>query len=255
MCPKTLESNKMNFQEKELLYLYSLARDTAINAGEYLFSKKSEDLNVLSDKDRDIKLEVDRESEELIRKKLKVSGFSVVGEEFGGQFNEKGTSWIVDPLDGTSNYFRGLDQCCVSIALINDGQVLIGIIYNFNTNELFSAYSGGGAYCNDKRITVSLVDRKKNASITTGFPASNSINDSGDLVKEFSKWKKVRMFGSAAMSCAYIASGRCDVYKERGVYLWDFAAGICLVEEAGGRAFYKKIDDSRYSVNFTNGKL
>lgn len=245
----------MNFQEKELLYLYSLARDTAIKAGDYLFSKKSEDLNVLSDKDRDIKLEVDRESEELIRKKLKVSGFSVVGEEFGGQFNEKGISWVVDPLDGTSNYFRGLDQCCVSIALINDGQVLIGVIYNFNTNELFSAYSGGGAYCNDKRITVSLVDRKKNASITTGFPASSPINSSADLVKEFSKWKKVRMFGSAAMSCAYVASGRCDVYQEKGVYLWDIAAGICLVEEAGGKAVYEKIDDSRYLVNFTNGIL
>ena len=63
------------------------------------------------------------------------------------------------------------------------------------------------------------------------------------------------MFGSAALSCAYVASGRCDVYQEKGVYLWDIAAGICLVEEAGGKAFYKKIDDSRYSVNFTNGRI
>lgn len=96
---------------------------------------------------------------------------------------------------------------------------------------------------------------EKNASITTGFPASSPINGSADLVKEFSKWKKVRMFGSAAMSCAYVASGRCDVYKERGVYLWDFAAGICLVQEAGGSAQFNKIDKDRYQVNFTNGIL
>ena len=118
----------------------------------------------------------------------------------------------------------------------------IGVIYNFNSGELFTAYTGGGAYLNGNRIAVSNIEKKEKASLTTGFPASESIESSSKYLESFSGWKKIRMFGSAALSCAYVASGRCDVYKERGVYLWDFAAGICLVQEAGGSAQFNKID-------------
>jgi myo-inositol-1(or 4)-monophosphatase len=245
----------MKIDRKELTNCYQLAKETSIEAGDYLLSRKNQNLVVHSETGRDIKLEIDRETEELIRNKLSLTGISVLGEELGSDKIKSQLKWIVDPLDGTSNYFRGLDQCCVSIALMDREEVLLGIIFNFNTNELFSARKGGGAFLNDKKIKVSEIHNAENASLTTGFPASESLESSALFLKNFSGWKKIRMFGSAALSCAYVASGRCDVYQEKGVYLWDFAAGICLVEEAGGKTIYKKIDDSRYSVNFTNGKL
>lgn len=245
----------MNADSTELASQYQLAVRTAIEAGEYLLSRKGQNLIVHSDLGRDIKLEIDRETEDLIRNKLSLTGISILGEELGSDNIQSQLKWIVDPLDGTSNYFRGLDQCCVSIALMDGEEILVGIIFNFNTNELFSAYKGGGAFLNDRHIKVSEIHNKANASLTTGFPASESLESSALFLKNFSGWKKIRMFGSAALSCAYIASGRCDVYQEKGVYLWDIAAGICLVEEAGGKAVYEKIDDSRYLVNFTNGIL
>ena len=163
--------------------------------------------------------------------------------------------WVVDPLDGTANYFRGLDQSCISIALLNKDKALIGVIYNFNTNEIFHAVKQQGAFLDGTPISVSEIGLKNKASLTTGFPASESVKSSLDFLDDLKGWKKIRMFGSAALSCAYVASGRCDVYIEKGVYLWDFAAGICLVEEAGGIAEFSLIDADRYSVKFSNGKL
>ena len=235
--------------------LHKLAIKAARETGLFLLENKRSKKEIYREEGRDIKLEIDRQSEILIRKMLENSGLNVIGEEYGGQRNNDGDFWVVDPLDGTSNYFRGIDQCCVSIALMNRDTVKIGVIYNFNSDELFTAYTGGGAYLNGNKVHVSTIDKKAKASLTTGFPASESIESSSRYLESFSGWKKIRMFGSAALSCAYVASGRCDVYQEKGVYLWDFAAGICLVEEAGGKATYEKIDDSRYSVNFNNGRL
>ena len=163
--------------------------------------------------------------------------------------------WVVDPIDGTANYFRGLDQCCISIALMKDDNALIGVIYNFNVDEMFCAIKGHGAYLNNEEISVSGIKEKNRASLTTGFPASESLESSMEFLEGLKEWKKIRMFGSAALSCAYVASGKCDFYAEKGVYLWDFAAGICLVEEAGGKAEYTAIDDQRYSVKFSNNLL
>lgn len=236
--------------------LFKLAKESAMLAGDYLLQNKDKEKKVFLEEGRDIKLEVDRESEKIIRKNLESSNIKVLGEEFGSNVLDRNEyCWIVDPLDGTSNYFRGIDQCCVSIALMKENLIKIGIIYNFNNNEFYSAQSGKGAFLNSKKIKVSDIAEKEKASLTTGFPASESLESTTSYLEDFSGWKKIRMFGSAALSCAYVASGRCDVYQEKGVYLWDFAAGICLVEEAGGKATYKKIDDSRYLVNFTNGRL
>lgn len=91
--------------------------------------------------------------------------------------------------------------------------------------------------------------------MTTGIPFSKDIEMTQEYIEFLRPWKKVRMFGSAALSCAYVASGKCDFYHEKGVYLWDFAAGISLVQEAGGNVQSKEIDDNRYEVIITNGKL
>ena len=234
--------------------LKQLAIKAAKEAGEYLLKNKTAKKEIFSEQGRDIKLEIDRSTEKLIRTSLKESDISILGEEYGGVSSD-GLVWVIDPIDGTANYFRGLDQCCISIALMDGNQSLLGIIYNFNTNELFHAQHEQGAFLNDLPISVSNISKKNKASLTTGFPASESIESSLDFLDGLREWKKIRMFGSAALSCAYIASGRCDAYIEKGVYLWDFAAGICLVNEAGGRVQFSKIDSERYSVKFDNNCL
>ena len=227
----------------------------ARNAGEFLNKNKNKTKKVLVEKGRDIKIELDRDCENLIREELKSTNIKVLGEEFGGEVSKESLSWVVDPIDGTANYFRGLDQCCVSIALMDGVKSEVGVIYNFNTDEIFYASSGNGSYLNKKKIEVSNISDLSKASLFTGFPASESIESQSLFLKNLRDWKKIRMFGSAALSCAYIASGKGDYYTEKGVYLWDFAAGICLVEEAGGKAEFSLIDADRYSVKFSNGKL
>ena len=138
---------------------------------------------------------------------------------------------------------------------MNEHECQIGVIYDFNSNECYEAVKGHGAKLNNVSIRVSSITEKNKASLTTGFPASESVNSSLDFLEDLKGWKKIRMFGSAALSCAYVASGKCDFYAAKGVYLWDFAAGICLVEEAGGKAEFSLIDDERYTVKFSNGKL
>ena len=234
--------------------LKQLAIKAAKEAGEYLLKNKTAKKEIFSEQGRDIKLEIDRSTEKLIRTSLREADISILGEEYGGKSSD-GLAWVIDPIDGTANYFRGLDQCCISIALMNGNQALLGIIYNFNTNELFHAQHEQGAFLNDLPISVSNISEKNKASLTTGFPASESIESSLDFLDGLKEWKKIRMFGSAALSCAYISSGRCDAYIEKGVYLWDFAAGICLVNEAGGRVQFSKIDSERYSVKFDNNCL
>ena len=238
----------------KLIELKDIAISTSRKAGDYLNSQKGSAKEIISEIGRDIKLEIDQNTENLIRDELQRTGIDILGEEFGGDRSES-LQWVIDPLDGTANYFKGLDQCCVSIALLDGADALIGIIYNFNTNELYSAVKGQGAFLNDVTICVSKIGDRNKASLTTGFPASESLESSMEFLEGLREWKKIRMFGSAALSCAYVASGKCDFYAEKGVYLWDFAAGICLIEEAGGRAEYKSLDNQRYSVRFSNNLL
>ncbi len=234
--------------------LKDLAVNAAIEAGNFLNKNKSEEKEIHEEKGRDIKLIIDQDTEKLIRSNLQVTDIPILGEEFGGDIADR-KYWVIDPIDGTANYFRGLDECCISIALMEGNDALIGVIFNFNNNQMYTASKNGGAFLNDKRITVSNVSSRDKASITTGFPASESIDSSMQFLEDLKGWKKVRMFGSAALSCAYVASGKCDYYAEKGVYLWDIAAGICLVKEAGGCADFKLIDKERYEVVFSNNLL
>ena len=234
--------------------LKDLAVDAAKKAGLFLIENKVKEKKILSEDGRDIKLILDQETEKIIRSCLATSNIEIMGEEFGG-VKKEGKYWIVDPIDGTANYFRGLDECCVSIALMEGNKALIGVIYNFNNNQMYEAIKDHGAFLNDKKISVSDIALKSKASITTGFPASETVESSINFLEDLKGWKKVRMFGSAALSCAYVASGKCDYYAEKGIYIWDFAAGICLVEEAGGNLTYSLIDKDRYEVIASNGLI
>jgi myo-inositol-1(or 4)-monophosphatase len=241
--------HKMNLNE-----LKDFAVDAALKAGDFLNKSKSDEKEVYKEEGRDIKLIIDQDTEKLIRSSLQKTNLEILGEEYGGAISKE-KFWVIDPIDGTANYFRGLDECCVSIALMEGNKALIGVIYNFNNDQLYTAIKNHGAFLNDKKISVSDIDKKNKASITTGFPASESIETSMQFLNDLKGWKKIRMFGSAALSCAYVASGKCDFYAEKGVYLWDFAAGICLVKEAGGDVAYSPIDKNRYEVKISNGLL
>ena len=234
--------------------LKNLAVDAAMQAGEFLNKSKLEKKEILEEEGRDIKLIIDQDTEKLIRSNLQATDIPILGEEYGGDIAD-GKYWVIDPIDGTANYFRGLDECCVSIALMENDEALIGVIYNFNNNQMYTAIKDQGAFLNNMEISVSDIASRDKASITTGFPASESIESSMNFLENLKGWKKVRMFGSAALSCAYVASGKCDYYAEKGVYLWDIAAGICLVKEAGGCADFKLIDKERYEVVFSNDLL
>ena len=234
--------------------LKELAVDAALQAGEFLSKNKSEKKEVYKEEGRDIKLKIDQDTEKLIRSILLRTNIPILGEEYGGEISNE-RYWVIDPIDGTANYFRGLDECCVSIALMEGGDASIGVIYNFNNNQMYTAIKNEGAFLNNIKISVSEIALKNMASITTGFPASESIESSMDFLEDLKGWKKVRMFGSAALSCAYVASGKCDYYAEKGVFLWDFAAGICLVKEAGGNITYSLIDKDRYEVIASNGLI
>ena len=124
---------KMNVNE-----LKDLAIDAATQAGEFLNKSKLEKKEVYKEEGRDIKLIIDQDTEKLIRSSLQKTGIPILGEEYGGEISEE-KYWVIDPIDGTANYFRALDECCVSIALMDADEALIGVIYNFNNDQMYTA--------------------------------------------------------------------------------------------------------------------
>ena len=165
---------------------------------------------------------------------------AVLAEESGAIHTiERGSEWkwIVDPLDGTTNYAHGYPRFCVSIALERAGEVVLGVIHDPVSDETFAAERGEGATLNGRRIRASDVDALANAMLCTGFPYD--VRDNGDFARHFTNFimtaQAVRRDGSAALDLAYVACGRFDGFWEEGLRPWDVAAGVLLVEEAGGR--------------------
>lgn len=190
----------------------------------------------------DFASEVDRKAEAEIIKELKYSNpeIGILGEETGYSAPRGGSklTYVIDPLDGTSNYLHGIGHFCVSIALCEDGEPIHGVIFDPIRNDLFTASKGSGAMLNDKRIRVS--DRKSldGAMIITGFPPRERERISPQLrtVEDLlTVAEDIRRTGSAALDLAYVAAGRADAYFEAGVKPWDIAAGVLLIREAGGK--------------------
>ncbi len=189
--------------------------------------------NPVTQKGRDIKLQEDSESEKLIRKFLEDnSGFSVLGEEFGWNgAAESGLHWVVDPLDGSFNFFRGVPLYCVSIALCIGRKPLLGAIYDPERDELFAGGAGLGLHINDVVFTPA---EPRKQIIATGFPSQSNVQHTLDRLQGYTaEWTKMRMLGTAALSLAWVAAGRMDAYAETGIMWWDVAAGIALAEAAG----------------------
>ena len=239
--------------------LLEIAKKAALTSGNFLKKKFYQDQEISLNKGRDIKLKIDIESEKLIIKSINQnSKLPILSEESGASKDLGDTYWIVDPLDGSSNYFRRIDICAVSIALMHHGEPLLGVINDFMNEHIYFASKNEGAFCNDIPIKVSDIEDAAEGTIMTGIPAKSLYSDDEFklMIKLFQKWKKVRMIGSAAIANLYVAKGKADCYEEKGTFIWDVAAGAVIVHEAGGFASLSEFkSDFRVDAKFTNGKV
>ena len=164
--------------------------------------------------------------------------YSILSEEIGEINNDESFKWIIDPIDGTSNFLHGIPHFAISIGLEHDKEIICGIIYDPIKDEMFVAEKGNGAYVNNKRMRVSSRSKLKDCIIFTGGPRQNPKDKELFFVeyKNFSSIVKtpIRKMGSASLDIAYVAAGRCDGFWQRNLNYWDYAAGIILVKESVG---------------------
>jgi myo-inositol-1(or 4)-monophosphatase len=182
----------------------------------------------------------DHRAEEILREALAKArpGYGFLGEEGGRVEGSDGThTWIVDPLDGTTNFLHGIPQFAISIALERDKAIVAGVVYNPATDELFTAERGKGAVLNDRRLRVAARHRLIDTVVACGLPRTGR-GDVAQFRREFAqvqdKVAGLRRFGAAALDLAWVAAGRFDAIWERDLAAWDMAAGLLLVREAGG---------------------
>jgi myo-inositol-1(or 4)-monophosphatase len=199
----------------------------------------------------------DRRAEEILRAELSKARptYGFLGEEGGRhEGSDKTNIWLVDPLDGTTNFLHGIPHFAISIGLEREGAIIAGVIYNPANDELYTAERGKGAFLNDKRLRVAARKQMSEAVIGCGLPHHGH----GDLVlgrKEIAavqeKVAGLRRFGAASLDLAFVAAGRLDAYWERDLSPWDMAAGIVLLREAGG--FVTDVDGGQ--AMFTKGHI
>jgi len=182
---------------------------------------------------------VDKTAEEILVTGLRaiLPGAGFITEEKTTQQEESNYTWIIDPLDGTTNFLQNIPMYCVSVGLTHNGELVVGIVSDVVHRETYYAWKGGGAWCNGVPISVSDRALVADAVVATGFPYA-AKNISPQLVDVFEYFLKnargIRRLGSAALDLAYVACGRFDVYYETSLNAWDIAGGILLVKEAGG---------------------
>jgi myo-inositol-1(or 4)-monophosphatase len=206
--------------------------------------------------------EVDTEAERVIREELlgTFPTHGMLAEEGGELAGEEDARWIVDPLDGTTNYAHGLSIFCVSIALERAGEVVLGMVHDPMGEETFVAERGRGATLNGEPIRVSSTDEPIRALIATGFPYDRAELPEalGLFGRLAASTRGMRRLGSAALDLCYVASGRIDGYYERGIWPWDLAAGSVIVEEAGGKLTNYRgdvLDLAGREIMASNGRL
>lgn len=218
-------------------------------------------LNVVEKEKFDFASEVDRAAEAEIVKELKKAfpRHAILAEE-GGASGRSTSVWVIDPLDGTHNYLRGFPHYCVSIALLEHGEPMHGVVYDPIRDELFTASRGAGAVLNDRKIRVSQRNDLHGAVLATGFPFRQRRHIDAHLAMTGALLgagaEDIRRTGSAALDLAYTACGRLDGYYEIGLQPWDMAAGWLLVREAGGRCTdFRGEGDFMKSGNIVAGNL
>lgn len=197
---------------------------------------------------------VDKTAEKMLvdqlSKLIPAAGF--ITEEETNNVRKEKYNWIIDPLDGTTNFIHGIPCFCISIALMEKDEIILGVVHELNLDECFYAWKNGGAFMNDQAIHCSLTDDLKNALIATGFPyydyqyLDQYLETFKILMNET---RGLRRLGSAAVDLAYVACGRFEAFYEYSLNSWDVAAGAIIVKEAGG-----KVSDFSGKENYLFGK-
>ena len=222
--------------------MLNFAIQTAREAGSLLAERFGRSLRISNKSELDLVTESDLASERLIIDRIKTHHprHAILAEESGIDAPDKDAQsewrWIIDPLDGTTNYAHGYPCFCVSMGLEHRGRMELGVIYDPIRDEMFSAERGQGASLNGKRIQVSPTPNLASALLCTGFPYD--VRERSEFARHFSNFimnaQGVRRDGAAALDLAYVAAGRFDGFWEEGLKPWDVAAGVLMIEEAGG---------------------
>ncbi|MBL09635.1 MAG: inositol monophosphatase [Acidiferrobacteraceae bacterium] len=255
-------SKNFSLEKEQYSYDFKLALQAAKQAGDFLFESYAKNNSIEKMMERDVKIEEDIQSEEIILNVLKNTDYSILSEEKGEIASQADSElkWIVDPLDGTYNYLRRIPFCAVSIALWKGDEPIFGIVNSFCLNEIFSGIIGVGAWCNE--IPICHVENShrnnlENSIIASGFPVGFVFSDDSvsRLLEITNAYKKVRMLGSASISLAYVASNRVDAYREENIMLWDVAGGLAIVKSAGGDYSSQKTDIvNQFTVSAVSSK-
>lgn len=247
--------------EIDLSKLLALAARAAERAS-FVLSEHVAGLKAVDEaRGKDIKLEADRLADAGILAVLREQPYVVLSEESGEtrkSSDSVGYRWIVDPLDGTYNFYRGMPMSCVSIGFWRGDEPLLGLIHDFNRGETFSGIVGDGAWLNGVPIRVSSEASAESGVLFTGFPVYADYTDESlaAMVGRVRKFKKIRAIGSAALSLAYLAAGRGEAYREDNIAIWDVAAGLALVRAAGGSISMTATDRRDiFLIEASNGKM
>lgn len=221
--------------------IVNIAVKAARLAGNFILRGQEdiEKLTIIEKAPNDFASQIDRNAEEIIIETIKKSypQHTILAEETGHMPNDSDITWIIDPLDGTTNFLHRFPQFCVSIAVKQQDKLLHGVIYDPIRDELFTASRGNGAQMNGRRLRVSNLEKMDKALLGTGLPYREFDN----FDEYFSYFKAlipqcagIRRAGAAALDLAYVAAGRLDGFWELGLKPWDIAAGALLIQEAGG---------------------
>lgn len=220
----------------------TVAAHAARSAGRVIlrYMNRIDTISVVEKQRMDFASEVDKLAEAEIIRELRRAhpDYAILGEESGASGGPQRMTWVIDPLDGTHNYLRSIPHFSVSIALLDRGEPVCGVIYDPLREELFTASKGDGAYLNDRRLRVSQRLGLEGAVLATGFPYRQRAHLQAQLDMTralLAEAEDIRRTGSAALDLAYVACARFDGMYETGLKLWDLAAGCLLVREAGGR--------------------
>lgn len=229
--------------------MINLAIDAAVGAGTFLYDNFGKITEVISKGDRDFATNLDRQAEMMIVDKIKEKypNHGILGEENEKKDLDNEWVWVIDPLDGTHNFMHNIDIFGVSIGILRNGDFVSGVIYMPKDKELYVAEKGKGAYKNNKQIKVSDVANLKQCSVS--FDSSVRYNPE-KLLSALDRVSRnvfnIRMLGSSARLLTYVAEGKLDVAVEFHDKPWDYAAGVCIIQEAGG--VFTNLDGGKMSL-------
>jgi myo-inositol-1(or 4)-monophosphatase len=247
----------------DLDHMKAVALAAAYSGGSYIRSRLDRTRRIDHKGEIDLVTEADLGSERRIIDIIRASfpDHTILSEEHGLTEGRSAYKWIVDPLDGTTNFAHGLAACCVSIALVKENRPIIGIVWGPFTDELFSAVRGAGAYLNGRRMTVSGIDRIGDSLIATGFPYNVRTIMApvmNRLTRCLEASQGIRRLGSAALDMCYVAAGRFEAFWEEQLHPWDTAAGHLIVTEAGGQVTdfdNRPFEPEMKSILASNGRI